>query len=351
LNILLTGGTGYIGSHAAVVLAQAGHTVVLFDNYCNSTSAVLPRLEQILGLPLPMVDGDVRNTALLVKTLQTHHIDAVLHFAGLKAVGESVAQPLRYFAANVQGAISLLQAMQLGTVRTLVFSSSATVYGNPQYLPFDEAHPTGAKNPYGRTKLHIEHMLHDLAASDPSWQIACLRYFNPVGAHPSGLIGEAPQGTPNNLMPYVAQVATGQRPHLNVFGNDYPTLDGTGVRDYIHVMDLAEGHLAALNFLSRHSPPPPSFPATTGDPPLPTNHHTFNLGTGTGTSVLQLLEAFEAASGKTIPYQIGSRRPGDLAAYYANAQLAKKVLGWQARRSLHDMCASTWHWQNEGPTA
>ena len=184
-------------------------------------------------------------------------------------MGESVAQPLRYFAAKVQGAISLLQAMQLGTVRTLVFSSSATVYGNPQYLPFDEAHPTGAKNPYGRTKLHIEHMLQDLAASDPNWQIACLRYFNPVGAHPSGLIGEAPHGIPNNLMPYVAQVATGQRPHLNVFGNDYPTLDGTGVRDYIHVMDLAEGHLAALNFLSRHSPPPPSFPATTGDPPCP----------------------------------------------------------------------------------
>lgn len=330
MNILLTGGAGYIGSHAAVVLSQAGHQVVLFDNFSNSRPAVLARLQQILGKALVCVEGDIRDTPLLSQTLQEHAIEAVVHFAGLKAVGDSVAQPLSYYANNVQGSVSLLQAMQASGARTLVFSSSATVYGDPQYLPYDEDHPTCAINPYGRTKLHIEEMLKDVAPSDASWRIACLRYFNPVGAHESGLIGEDPQGTPNNLMPYLAQVATGQRPHLNVFGNDYPTPDGTGVRDYIHVMDLAEGHLAALDFLGQ-----------SGNQ----GWHAINLGTGKGTSVLEMVQAFEAASGQPVPYKIVPRRPGDLPTYYAKADKVQGLLGWQARRSLQDMCASTWHWQ------
>ena len=243
MNILLTGGTGYIGSHTAVVLAEAGHHVVLFDNFCNSQPDVAQRLHTLTGQALPLVEGDVRNTALLTHTLQAHQIGAVIHFAGLKAVGESVAQPLAYYANNVQGSISLLQAMQAAQVNTLVFSSSATVYGNPQVLPLDEAHPTAATNPYGRSKLHIEEILRDACAADPALRVLCLRYFNPVGAHASGLIGDNPRGLPNNLMPYLSRVAAGELPHVNVFGNDYPTPDGTGVRDYIHVADLASGCL------------------------------------------------------------------------------------------------------------
>lgn len=328
MNVLLTGGTGYIGSHTAVLLLQSGHRVVLYDNLSNSSDSVLEKLAQITGQPIPFIKGDLRDTELLRSTLAAHQIDAVVHFAGLKAVGESVEKPVDYYANNVQGTISLLQAMQSAQVKTLVFSSSATVYGEPQYLPLDESHPTSATNPYGRSKLHIEEMMNDVAASDPAWRIACLRYFNPVGAHESGLIGENPNGVPNNLMPYIAQVAAGQRAELSVFGADYPTADGTGVRDYIHVMDLAEGHAAALAFLS----------GTTG-------WHAINLGTGKGYSVLDMIQAFEKASGQRVPYKIVARRAGDVAACYANPHQASEALNWRATRTLDDMCASTWRFQ------
>jgi UDP-glucose 4-epimerase len=328
MNVLLTGGMGYIGSHTAVVLLQAGHKVVLFDNLSNSSNQVLEKLVQITGRRIPFVRGDVRDTELLQSTLAAHEIDVVIHFAGLKAVGESVGKPVEYYANNVQGTISLLQAMQPVGIKTLVFSSSATVYGEPRYLPLDENHPTSATNPYGRSKLHIEEMLKDVAASASDWRIACLRYFNPVGAHESGLIGENPCGIPNNLMPYIAQVAAGQRPCLSVFGGDYPTEDGTGVRDYIHVMDLAEGHAAALNFLSQ----------TPG-------WHAINLGTGKGYSVLDMVRAFEKASGCRLPYQIVARRAGDVAACYANPKKASECLNWCAVRGLDEMCASTWRFQ------
>lgn len=328
MPILLTGGTGYIASHTAVVLMQMGHEVVLYDNLSNSQESVLARLQSIAAKPVRFVKGDVRDTALLSHTLQSHGIDAVMHFAGLKAVGQSVEDPVNYYAHNVQGTISLLQAMQAQQLKTLVFSSSATVYGQPQYLPLDEQHPTSAINPYGRSKLHIEHMLQDVAASDPAWRIACLRYFNPVGAHDSGLIGESPHGTPNNLMPYITQVAAGQRSALNVFGNDYETHDGTGVRDYIHVMDLAEGHVATLAFL--------------GEKP---GWHAINLGTGQGYSVLDLVKAFENASGRKVPYKVVARRAGDTAQCFANPEKAKTWLGWQAKRDLHDMCESAWTYQ------
>lgn len=328
MNILLTGGTGYIGSHTAVVLGGMGHKLVLFDNLSNSTAAVVQKIEQIVGAPMSFVQGDVRETAHLMEVLAKYEIGAVMHFAGLKAVGESSEQPISYYANNVQGTISLLQAMQSSRVKTLVFSSSATVYGEPKYLPLDEIHPTSATNPYGRSKLHIEEMLKDVVASDPAWRMACLRYFNPVGAHESGLIGENPFGVPNNLMPYVAQVAAGQRTELNVFGDDYPTADGTGVRDYIHVMDLAEGHSATLEFLSR----------TIG-------WHAINLGTGKGYSVLDMIQAFEKASGQLVPYKIVARRTGDVAACYADPHKASKALNWRAIRTLDDMCANTWRFQ------
>ena len=328
MKLLLTGGTGYIGSHTAVVLSQAGHELVLLDNFSNSKQAVLGRLETILGHALPFVQADVRDTAQVTQALQTHGIQAVVHFAGLKAVGESVAQPLNYFANNLQGTLSLLQAMQAAQVHQLVFSSSATVYGEPQYLPLDEQHPTSATNPYGRTKLHIEEMLHDLSASNPAWRIACLRYFNPVGAHDSGLIGEDPNGIPNNLMPFVVQVAAGIRPALQVFGNDYDTPDGTGVRDYIHVMDLSQGHLAALHFLQAQ-----------------TGWHAINLGTGQGYSVLEMVKAFEAASGKSVAFNIVPRRPGDVASCYAKVDKAQALLNWQASRGLPQMCEDAWRAQ------
>ena len=255
MKVLLTGGTGYIGSHTALALVQAGHEVVLYDNLCNSKASVVDRLAQLLGQRPIFVQGDIRDTALLTEVLRQHAVDAVVHFAGLKAVGESVAKPVDYYANNVQGTVSLLQAMQAAHVKTLVFSSSATVYGVPQYLPYDEDHPTSATNPYGRSKLHVEEILRDLAASDASWRLISLRYFNPVGAHESGLLGEDPNGIPNNLMPFIAKVATGQLPELGVFGNDYDTPDGTGVRDYIHVVDLADGHLKALEFLQKDGVP------------------------------------------------------------------------------------------------
>ena len=328
MNLLLTGGTGYIGSHTAVVLSELGHQVVLYDNLSNSSDSVVEKLAQITGQVMPFIRADVRDTNLLRSTLDSHNIAAVIHFAGLKAVGESIEKPTDYYANNIQGTISLLQAMQWAQVKTLVFSSSATVYGDPQYLPLDKSHPTCATNPYGRSKLHIEEMLKDIAAADSDWRIACLRYFNPVGAHESCLIGEHPNGVPNNLMPYIAQVANGQRSELSVFGDDYPTADGTGVRDYIHVMDLAEGHTAALSFLSR----------TIG-------WNAINLGTGKGYSVLEMIQAFEKASGRRVPYKIVSRRTGDVAACYADTQKAGKILNWRTVRKLEDMCASTWQFQ------
>lgn len=330
-NILLTGGAGYIGSHTAVALSQTGHRIFIFDNFCNSDRGAVKRIEAIIGRPIVVIEGDLRDTALLTQTLQTHQINAVVHFAGLKAVGESNRIPVEYYANNVQGTISLLQAMQKADnhPKTFVFSSSATVYGDPKYLPIDEAHPLAATNPYGRTKHHIEEILGDLAKSDPAWRIACLRYFNPVGAHDSGLIGENPNGIPNNLMPFVAQVAVGKLAQLSVYGDDYDTPDGTGVRDYIHVMDLAEGHVAALNYLTTHD-----------------GFHVFNLGTGRGYSVLEMVKAFEAASGKSVPYKIVPRRAGDIATSYASVAYATAELNWHAKRNLKDMCESGWKFQH-----
>ncbi len=332
MTILLTGGTGYLASHTAVTLLEAGQQVVLLDNLSNSHRAVVSRIEQITGQSVPFVEADVRDTQLVRKTLEQHRCDSVIHFAGLKAVGESVARPILYYANNGQGTVSLLQAMEQAGARNLVFSSSATVYGEPSYLPYDENHPTVAINPYGRTKLHIEEMLRDVCASDPSWRVVCLRYFNPVGCHPSGLIGEDPQGIPNNLMPFVAKVASGELPAVRIFGTDYPTPDGTGVRDYIHAMDLAEGHLAGLRFLARTS-----------------GWHAFNLGTGNGSSVLEVVAAFERACGRALPRESAPRRPGDLASYYANPAKAATELGWKASRTLEQMCESTWnYWQRRG---
>lgn len=329
MNILLTGGTGYIASHTAVVLTMAGHKVVLYDNLVNSNAAVVGKLEKITGTKLPFIQGDIRDTALLASCLKTYDVQALIHFAGLKAVGESVQKPLEYYDNNVGGTISLLQAMTEVGIKQLVFSSSATVYGDPQYLPIDEEHPRSATNPYGRTKLQIEYILQDLAASDPSWRIACLRYFNPVGAHDSGLIGEDPNGLPNNLMPFLARVAAGKIPCLNVYGNDYETPDGTGVRDYIHVMDLAEGHLAALVALNSNGL---SFDA-------------FNLGTGRGRSVLEMVWSFESVIGRSINKQFAARRAGDVAQCFANADKAQRALAWVASRSLNEMCQSTWNFQ------
>lgn len=335
MKVLLTGGTGYIGSHTAAVLAKAGHEVFLYDNNCNSKPEVADRLAQIAGYPIAFFKGDVRDTAALTEVLISNYIDAVIHFAGLKAVGESSTLPIEYYSANVQGAISLLQAMENAGVRKLVFSSSACVYGDPMYLPIDELHPTNPNNPYGRNKLQIEQFLLDVVQSDlgrvnqsDPWRIASLRYFNPVGAHDSGLIGEDPQGIPNNLMPFVAQVAVGKLPMLNIFGDDYDTSDGTGVRDYIHVMDLAEGHLAALKYLHSHI-----------------GLTTINLGTGNGHSVMEMIEAFEKASGCSIPYKIQGRRPGDIATCYAKADKAFSDLQWKAQLDLDSMCQSTWSWQ------
>ena len=326
MRVLLTGGMGFIGSHTAVVLLQAGYHVVLFDNLVNSDRKVLDAIAQIVGRAPVFVHGDVRDTALLAHTLQTEAIDAVIHFAGLKAVGESVEKPIEYYANNVQGAISLLQAMQQAGVYSLVFSSSATVYGDPQYLPIDEAHPLSATNPYGRSKLQVEEILADVVRSDARWHIVCLRYFNPVGAHESGLIGENPSGVPNNLMPYVARVAAGELSQLNVFGNDYPTPDGTGVRDYIHVMDLAEGHQKALEYLPDHA-----------------GWQAINLGTGQGNSVLEMVMAFEEASGHPVKYCIAPRRAGDIATCYAQVDKAAQLLNWKAKRGLQEMCDAAWH--------
>lgn len=311
-----------------MVLSQLGHNVVLFDNLSNSSERVIDMVFQITGKRMPLIKADIRESSLIRESLHSHRIHAVFHLAGLKSVGESVYQPLSYYSNNVQGTITLLEAMQAASIKKLVFSSSATVYGQPQHLPIDEGHPTSATNPYGRSKLYIEEILNDVATSDPEWRIACLRYFNPVGAHQSGLIGENPNDTPNNLMPYIAQVAAGKRSELSVFGDDYPTPDGTGVRDYIHVMDVAEGHVAALDLLGK----------TAGC-------HVINLGTGKGCSVLEMVRAFEKASGRKVPYRVTSRRAGDVAECYAKPDKASEVLHWTAKRSLDDMCASAWNFQ------
>jgi UDP-glucose 4-epimerase len=329
MKILVTGGMGYIGSHTCVELMNAGHEVVVLDNLSNSHRSVQQRVERIAGKRLAFAEADIRDRAALEDVFAAHKIDAVIHFAGLKAVGESVQQPLRYYDNNVTGSLVLFETMGKFGVTTLVFSSSATVYGDPASVPILEDFPLSATNPYGRSKLMIEEMLRDLALSDARWRIALLRYFNPVGAHESGLIGEEPNGIPNNLVPYIAQVANGQRDQLSVYGGDYPTPDGTGMRDYIHVVDLALGHVKTLDKLA------------TGPGVV-----TYNLGTGRGNSVLEMVRAFEQASGKPIPYQIVARRPGDIARCYADPSRARDELGWTAQRDIAQMCADAWRYQS-----
>ena len=332
MMILITGGAGYIGSHTCVELLNAGFEVTVFDNFCNSSPEALARVERIAGRRPSLVRGDVRDRDALVAALRQSGAAAVIHFAGLKAVGESVDQPLSYYDNNVVGTLRLLEAMGEVGVKTLVFSSSATVYGDPQRLPLTEDHQLSATNPYGRSKLMIEDILRDVRTSDASWRLAILRYFNPVGAHASGLIGEDPRGIPNNLMPFVGQVAVGRREFLNVWGNDYATPDGTGVRDYIHVVDLALGHVKALERLAKSA-----------------ECITVNLGTGQGYSVLDMVSAFETASGRSVPYRIAARRPGDIASCYADPGHASDLLDWRAQRGLDAMCADAWRWQSNNP--
>jgi UDP-glucose 4-epimerase len=331
-TVLVTGGAGYIGSHACVALQEAGYQVVVLDNLVNSHAEALERVGRIAGRQPVFVRGDIRDRDCLERLFAEHPVSAVMHFAGLKAVGESVAQPLDYYQNNVGGTLTLLQEMAAAGVRSLVFSSSATVYGDPASVPIREDFPRGATNPYGRTKQMVEDILEDWHTAHPEWRVARLRYFNPVGAHPSGLIGEDPQGVPNNLMPFIAQVAVGRREQLAVFGNDYPTVDGTGVRDYIHVMDLVEGHVAALRYLQQQG-----------------GLLTVNLGTGSGVSVLQLVAAFERASARPVPYQVVARRPGDVAECWADPGLAGRLLEWRASRSLQQMCEDAWRWQQMNP--
>ena len=331
-TILVTGGAGYIGSHACVALIEAGYHVVVLDNLSVGNAQAIDRVQSITGTRPAFVTGDVRDRAILEQIFTDHTVSAVIHFAGLKAVGESINKPLEYYDNNVTGTLNLLQVMEENWVRSLVFSSSATVYGDPASVPIREDFPLSATNPYGRSKLMVEEILADWIVANPAWSIARLRYFNPVGAHISGLIGEDPQGTPNNLMPYVAQVAVGRQRKLFVFGDDYPTVDGTGVRDYIHVMDLVEGHVAALAHICRQC-----------------GLFTVNLGTGNGVSVLNMVAAFEQASGKSVPYEIVARRPGDIAECWADPALAQELLGWKATRSLPQMCEDAWRWQSKNP--
>ncbi|WP_217544228.1 UDP-glucose 4-epimerase GalE [Vibrio metschnikovii] len=332
MNILVTGGTGYIGSHTCIQLIQAGITPIILDNLYNSKKLVLERIAQVTGVTPQFYQGDIRDSELLERIFTQHDIDSVIHFAGLKAVGESVEKPLMYYQNNVAGTLNLVQAMEKAGVKSFIFSSSATVYGDPASVPIRENFPTSATNPYGRSKLMVEECLTDFQHANPDWSITLLRYFNPVGAHASGLLGEDPQGTPNNLLPFVAQVAVGRREKVGVFGNDYPTPDGTGVRDYIHVVDLADGHLAALNNVG-----------------LQAGLHIFNLGTGQGNSVLEMIAAFSKTVGKPIPYQIQPRRAGDIAECWADPSYAEQVLGWKATRSLETMVEDTWRWQSKNP--
>jgi UDP-glucose 4-epimerase len=332
MQILVTGGAGYIGSHTCLELLQAGYDVVVVDNLSNSKAEPLQRVQALTGKSLQFEPIDLLDKVELDRVFSQYDISAVIHFAGLKAVGESVAKPLYYYQNNVAGTLNLSEIMAQHNIKDMVFSSSCTVYGDPHTVPVKEDFPLSATNPYGRSKLMIEQILRDLHAADPSWNLALLRYFNPVGAHRSGRIGEDPNGIPNNLLPYISQVAVGRLPRLSVFGGDYPTQDGTGVRDYIHVVDLAVGHIKALQKLESK----PGLAA-------------WNLGTGQGYSVLEVIAAFEKASGHTIPYEIVARRPGDVAATYADASKVKHELGWEAARSLHEMCADAWRWQSQNP--
>jgi len=331
-NILVTGGAGYIGSHTCILLIEAGYNVVVFDNFSNSSIESIKRVEKIVNQSIPVVEGDIRDRDALRGVFKEHKIDAVIHFAGLKAVGESVEQPLRYYDNNIYGTIVLCEVMGEYGCKSIVFSSSATVYGDPHTTPITEDFPLSATNPYGRSKLFVEDMLRDLFVSDSEWKIVLLRYFNPVGAYESGDIGEDPADIPNNLMPYIAQVAVGKREYLSVFGDDYDTDDGTGVRDYIHVMDLADGHVKAIDKID-------SFDKVM----------TINLGTGKGYSVLDVVKAYEKASGKKIPYKIVGRRDGDIAKNYADPTYAKEILGWEAKRGLEEMCEDSWRWQSQNP--
>ncbi len=331
-RLLVTGGAGYIGSHTALALLEAGHEVVSLDNYSNSSPRALQRVQRIAGRSLTAVEGDVRDAALLARLLAQQRLDGVIHFAALKAVGESVAKPLAYYDNNVAGTLALLQAMQAAGVRRFVFSSSATVYGAPDLLPITEQAPIRTTNPYGATKAMVEQVLRDLAAADARWSAVSLRYFNPIGAHPSGAIGEDPDDIPNNLFPFICQVAAGRRELLSVFGSDWPTADGTGVRDYLHVVDLADGHLRAFDFAQRRC----GFTAV-------------NLGTGRGVSVLQLVRAFEAATGRAVPFKAVERRPGDIAECWADPSAAARLLGWRAERSIEQACADGWRWQSGNP--
>lgn len=333
MEILITGGMGYIGSHTCVQMIAAGMTPIMVDNLCNAKAEVLNRIEALTGVRPAFYQGDIRDEAFLDSVFAQHHVQAVIHFAGLKAVGESVSKPIEYYDNNVNGTLVLVRSMRKAGVKSLVFSSSATVYGDPQTVPITETSPTGATtNPYGRSKYMVEQCLSDLVVAEPEWSITLLRYFNPVGAHPSGIMGEDPQGIPNNLMPFIAQVAVGRREKLAVFGNDYPTPDGTGVRDYVHVMDLADGHIAALQAVGEKA-----------------GLHIYNLGTGKGSSVLDMVHAFSDACGKPIAYDICPRRPGDIAECWASTEKAQRELGWQAKRSLADMTADTWRWQSHNP--
>lgn len=331
-TILVTGGAGYIGTHTVIQLLEAGHKVIVLDNLSNSSREALNRVEAMTGKEVTFYLGDILDRALLEQIFLTHTIDAVIHFAGLKAVGESVKEPLRYYENNVVGTTVLLEVMQAFDVKRIVFSSSATVYGMPERTPIDESFPLSATNPYGRSKLMIEDILRDIAVADSDWSIALLRYFNPIGAHPSGQIGEDPFDVPNNLMPYITQVAVGKLDELSVFGDDYDTPDGTGVRDYIHVVDLAEGHLQALDYVMNQ-----------------TGVEAFNLGTGTGYSVLDLVRAFEQESGKSVPYRVTDRRPGDIATCFADPTKSKQMLGFEAKHDIRDMCRDAWNWQSNNP--
>ncbi|WP_352336329.1 UDP-glucose 4-epimerase GalE [Psychrobacter sp. 16-MNA-CIBAN-0192] len=334
-KILVTGGAGYIGSHTCIALHEAGYEIVIYDNLSNSSKEAINRVSSLIGKPIKFIEGDIRDAESLRKVFTAHQFFGVIHFAGLKAVGESVAKPLIYYSNNVSGTVTLLEVMAEYKVNNFVFSSSATVYGDPETLPIDEDSKRSCTNPYGQSKLVVEHILEDLASANKQWNLITLRYFNPVGAHSSGQIGEDPNDIPNNLMPYISQVAVGKLTNLNIFGNDYPTVDGTGVRDYIHVTDLAKGHVDALRYAAEQT--------------IPVGFMPINLGTGKGSSVLELVTAFTEATGKNVPYQFAARRAGDIASCYASADKAKALLGWQAKLDINDMCQDTWRWQSMNP--
>lgn len=339
-KILVTGGAGYIGSHTCIALHEAGYDIVVYDNLSNSSCEAINRVSTLIGQPIEFIEGDIRDPELLREVFASHEFFGVIHFAGLKAVGESVVRPLLYYNNNVSGTITLLEVMAEYNIKNIVFSSSATVYGDPESLPIDESSKRSCTNPYGQSKLAVEQILEDLAVPDDSWNMIALRYFNPVGAHTSGQIGEDPNDIPNNLMPYISQVAVGKLDKLSIFGNDYPTVDGTGVRDFIHVTDLAQGHVAALNYLESQTRTAKT--DSIGFLPI-------NLGTGKGTSVLELVAAFSKVSEQDIPYQFADRRAGDIASCYASADKAKDLLKWQAELSITEMCQDTWRWQSMNP--